>query len=398
MDDLDGGAEDSLYREYRERLERAGVHVATEAVGGPRYCLYRYADVAAAFKDPRFGAATAPLGVVRALRWMGLGAVAEVIQSGFFVALNPPAHTRLRQIVEPFFRSREMEWLMRRVEEIVEQTCDRVQKSGHFDLIADFAAPLPARIIAELVGFPPEEHAQLRQWADDLTALMDSDLQRSALVRRVRAFLAFRRHVIDLVEMRRREPRRDLLSAMAHAHWVTGSMSQAEVVGTAIFVLIAGHATTTHLIGTATLSLLKHPRELERLRADPRLIDGATEEAFRFDSPIQRTGRVLLEDVELHGRRIPRGALMRLVIGAANRDPRRFENPDQFDIRRTDNRHLGFGGGIHQCIGVPLARLEARMAIGALVRRFPRIECVGREIRWVKGTKFRGLARLVVRV
>lgn len=398
MDDLGGGTDDPLYRDYCEHRDRAGIHVATDTVGGPRYCLYRYADVAAAFKDPRFGAATAPLNLLRALRWMGFGALAEVVQSGLLVALNPPDHTRLRQIVEPFFRAREMEWLKPRVEQIVEQICHRVQKSGHFDLVADFAAPLPTRIIAELFGFPPGEQARLRQWADDLTPLMDSDLQRSALVRRVVAFRAFRRHVIDLVEMRRREPRKDLLSALAHAHYVTGNLSQAEVVGAAIFVLTAGHATTTHLIGSAMLTLLRHPREMERLRADPSLVDGATEEAFRFESPIQRTGRVLLEDIELHGRRIPRGAMMRLVIGAANRDPRRFENPDRFDILRSDNRHLGFGGGIHQCIGVPLARLEARMAIGALVRRFPRLERVSREIRWVKGTKFRGLAQLVVKV
>jgi cytochrome P450 len=397
-DYLEHGTGDPLYREYSDHREREAIRVAADAVGGPRYCLYRYADVAAAFRDARFGAATAPPNLLRALRWMGLGSLADVVESGLLIALDPPDHTRVRQVVESYFRSREMEWLKSRVEEIVEEICGRVQKSGHFDLIAEFAGPLPTRIIAELVGFPPEEQARLRQWADDLTPLMDSDLQRSALVRRVTAFQGFRRHVIELIEKRRHEPRGDLLSALARAHYATRELSQAEAVGAAIFVLTAGHATTTHLIGTAILSLLKHPGELDRLRADPRLIDGTMEEAFRFESPIQRTGRVLLEDIELYGRRIPQGSKMRLVIGAANRDPRRFENPDQFDIERSDNRHLGFGGGIHQCVGMHLARLEARIAIGTLVRRFPRLERASEELRWVRGTKFRGLAELVVKI
>ena len=386
---------DPYYREHSEYHERARVHVVN-AAGGPRYCLSRYIDVANAFKDPRFGAAPAPLNLRRALRWIGLGSIADVVEFGIVVAVNPPDHTRLRKVMEPFFRGRERR-LKQRVDEITKQLLAPVQNQGGFDLIADFAAPLPIRIITELVGFPQSELSQLKQWSNDLAPLVDSDLQRSAFARGITAFLGFRRHVKELIRKRWREPRGDLLSALAHAHYVTGDLSQAEIVGTAAFVLIAGHATTTHLIGTGILSLLNFPQELNRLRSDPSLIGRAVEEMVRFNSPIQRTGRVLLEDIELHGQRIPRGSKVRLLIGAANRDPRRFENPEQFDILRARNNHVGFGGGIHQCIGLQLARIEAGIAISALVQRFPKLSRLTEEIRWVKGTKFRGLTEFVVK-
>jgi cytochrome P450 family 107 subfamily K polypeptide 1 len=396
-DGPDQGPIDPLYREYSEHRERAAVHVV-DAAGGPRYCLYRYGDVAAAFKDARFGAAPASLSLRRALRWTGLGSFADVIESGLLVAINPPGHTRLRKIIGPFFRDLENGNLKLRVEEIADRLLERLQKAGQFDLIADFAALLPTRIIAELIGFPQADMARLMQWTERLAPLVDSDLQRSALTRRVAAFLGFRRRVKELIKERWREPRKDLMSALAHAHYVTGELSQAEIVGTAILLLTAGHATTTHLIGTGILSLLNHPRELDRLQADPSLIDRATEEMLRFNSPILRTGRVLLEEIELHGQRIPRGAKVRLMIGAANRDPRRFENPDRFDVLRSRNQHLGFGAGIHQCIGLQLARIETKVAIGALVQRFPKLARVSEEIQWVKGTKFRGLAEFAVRI
>lgn len=388
---------DSIYRDYAEHRERAAVHV-TEAVGGARYCLYRYADVAAALKDRRFGAAPAPAPLLRALRWTGFGSLATVFESGLLVALNPPDHTRLRRIIDPFFSGKAAELMKPLVQETIEQLLAEVQPTGRFDLIADFAAPLPTRVIAEVFGFPKEDLPRLKQWSADLASLIDSDFQRTAWMRRLSAFFGFRRRIRQLIAFRRHAPAKDLLSTLAHARHVTGDLSEAELVGTTIFVLTAGHATTTHLIGSAAQLLLSHPRELDRLREDPGLVDQATEEAIRLETPIQRTGRVLLEDVEVQGQRIRRGAKIRLMLGSANRDPRRFENPDRFDLLRADSRrHVGFGGGIHQCLGLHLARLETRLAIGALVSRFPGLALVGEETRWVEGTKFRGPSRLVVR-
>jgi len=381
---------------FSGNFENNRVHVV-HAAGGPRFCLDRYDDVLAAFKDRRFGAAPASPALLRALRWTGLGSVAAVIESGLLVALNPPDHSRLRKIVDPFFRSLETDGLKPRVQGIIDQLVWSIDKTSHFDLIADFAAPLPTRIITELIGFPESDVPQLKQWTNALAPLIDSDLQRAEFVQRLKAFSAFRRRVESLVKDRLRNPREDLLSKLAHAHYVTGELSQAEIVGTAMFVLSAGHATTTHLIGTGVLSLLEHPRELERLRDDMSLIDGAVEEMIRFNSPIQRTGRVLLEDIEIRGQRIPHRAKVRLLIGEANRDPRRFENPARFDILRPRNRHVGFGGGIHQCIGLHLARVETRMAIAALVQRFPALARAGDQTRWIQGTKFRGLAELALR-
>lgn len=395
--DVEQDTVDPLYREYSEFRERAGVHVVN-AAGGPRYSLYRYEDVAAAFKDARFGAAQASPGLRRALRWTGFGSVADIIESGLLIALNPPDHTRLRKIIEPFFRGKNIDSLKLRVEEIVHQLFDRIESAGRFDLIADFAIPLPTRVIAELIGFPQADMTQLKQWTSDLAPLIDSDLQRTAFTRKIAAFLGFRRCVKELIKERWHEPRDDLLSALAHAHYATGELSQTEIIGTAIFLLSAGSATTTHLIGTGIMSLLKYQGELKRLRADPSLIYKAIEEMVRFNSPILRTGRVLLEGIELHGQLIPRGAKVRLMIGAANHDPRKFENPDQFYILRSPNRHVGFGAGIHQCIGLQLARVEASVAIGALMQRFPKLERVSKETRWVNGTKFRGLTEFVIKI
>jgi len=382
--------------DFSGNFENSRVHVVN-AAGGPRFCLDRYDDVLAAFKDRRFGAAPASPALLRALRWTGFGSIAAVVESGLLVALNPPDHTKLRKIVDPFFRSLETDGLKLRVQGIIDQLVCNIDKASHFDLVADFAAPLPTQIITELIGFPESDVAQLKQWTSALAPLIDSDLQRAELVQRMKAFSAFRRRVESLIKDRLRDPREDLLSKLAHAHYVTGELSQAEIVGTAMFVLSAGHATTTHLIGTGVLSLLEHPRELDRLRDDMSLIDGAVDEMIRFNSPIQRTGRVLLEEIEIRDQRIPRRAKVRLMIGEANRDPRRFENPARFDILRPRNRHVGFGGGIHQCIGLHLARVEARMAIAALIQRFPGLTRAGDQTRWIHGTKFRGLAELALR-
>jgi cytochrome P450 PksS len=380
--------EDSAYQ------QRARIQVI-DAAGGPRFRLNQYDDVAAAFKDRRFGAAPASLRLLQALRWTGFGSVADVIESGLVVAINPPDHTRLRKIIDPFFRGLENEGMKLRVQNIADELLARIPKAGYFDLIADFAAPLPTRVITDLIGFPQTDLARLKQWTDALAPLIDSD-QRAEFARPMSAFFRFRRRVKSLMKERLHEPREDLLSKLAHAHYVTRELSEAEIVGTAMFVLSAGHATITHLIGTGVLSLLDHPRELNRLQANPALIDGAVEEMIRFNSPIQRTGRVSLEEIDFHGQRIPRNSKVRLMIGQANRDPRRFENPDRFDIARSRNRHVGFGGGIHQCMGLQLARIEAKIALGTLVERFPRLTRVSEELRWVKGTQFRGLDRLIL--
>jgi len=385
-----------LYSEYAQQRERSGLCI-TKAAGGPRYCLYRFADVSAALKDARFGAAPAPESLLRALRWTGFGFLSKIIESGLLIALNPPDHTRMRKIIEPFFSGRMMELMKPRVEETIDALLTRVRIAGRFDLIADVAVPLPTQMIAEIFGFPKDDLPLLKRWSDDLAPLIDSDLQRSSWIRRLKAFLGFRSRVKQLVSLRRQVPKPDLLSALAEAQYGSGDLTENEVVGTAIFVLTAGHATTAHLIGSAIYLLLNHRHEFNRLKEDPSLVDRVVEETLRLESPIQRTGRVLREDIELQGQRIPRGAKIRLMLGSANRDPRQFSNPDHFDPSRAEGRHVGFGGGIHQCIGLHLARLEARLVINALLQRFPNLIADPQELRWVSGTKFRGLSRFLVR-
>lgn len=386
---------DSFYQQNSELREGEALQVI-DATGGPRYCLYRYEDVLAALKDSRFEAAPAPSSFLRILRWIGLGVLANTLESGILISLNPPDHTRMRNVIEPFFRGRAMAAWKPRVEANIEHLLDHISQSGQFDLVSDFAAPLPTRVIAEIFGFPEEDMALLQQCSDNIAPLLDSDLYRSALVRRLTAFLKFRRRVIQLVKERHCEPREDLLSTLAHAYLVTGELSKDEVVGMAVFVFTAGHETTKNLISSCVLILLKHPEILAQVRENPGLIDRVVEETLRLEGPVQRTARVLREEVELHGQRVPCGAKIRLMIGAANRDPRHFDNPDQFDIARSDKQHLGFGGGIHHCIGLRLGRLETSIAIGAIFQRFPGLKLVNEECRWGISTKLRGLSELIV--
>jgi cytochrome P450 len=384
------------YSEYARLREAAQVQV-TEAAAGPRFCLYRYDDVLRALQDRRFGAARAAPLFTRALRLGGFSGLADVVESGVLVNLDPPHHTRLRRVVGRFFRRSSIAGLRARIEAIAHGLIDALPCDDAFDLVEHYAAPLPIMVIAELFGFPEEDLPRLKAWSDDLTPLIDSDLQLASLVRAVRAFDQFRTHVDAAIEARRRDPREDLLSALAHARHVTAELTAAECAGTAAFVLAAGHETTTHVIASGMLTLLEHPQELERLRDHPDRVTGAVEEMLRFESPIQRTGRVLHEEIDIGGRKIPKGAKIRLVIGAANRDPRRFVDPDRFDIGRTDNPHLAFGAGPHHCMGSSLARLELDIALNTLLQRMPRLRRDARPPEWMPGTKVRGLRRLPVK-
>jgi len=266
------------------------------------------------------------------------------------------------------------------------------------DVVADLAYPLPVTVICEMLGVPTEDQASIRHWSADVARSLDSigvitDAEIMARGRTARRELGeyFRR----LLPERRAHPRDDLLSLLIAAEEQGDKLSEGELLATCVLLFIAGHETTVNLIGNGLLALLHHPDQRERLTADPSLLAGAVEELLRYDSPVQRTARITNAELEIDGHKIPRGSLVVAAIGAANRDPAQFPDPDRLDITRPENRHIAFGFGIHFCLGAPLARVEGQIALGTLLRRMPHLALAGTPT-WRDSSTLRGLSALPV--
>jgi cytochrome P450 len=314
------------------------------------------------------------------------------------VQTDPPDHTRLRRLVSKAFTPRAVARLRPRIEQIVAELLDAVD-DRRFELIADLAYPLPVTVICELLGVPVADRAQFRGWNRDLIDNPDLSFEDTEAVARAQAAMrALNAYMKNLADERRRSPGEDLISGLVAAEERGDQLTTQELINTAVLLLIAGHETTVNLLGNGVLALLSHPEQLRRLREDALLIDSAIEEMLRYDSPVQAVSRGVTAEVEIRGVTLRPGDIVLCLVGAANRDPSRFEQPDTFDIGRQDSRHLSFGHGIHYCLGAPLARLEAQIAIPALLERFPVIEAAGGPPRWRPSLVLRGLEELPLRV
>jgi len=359
------------------------------------WVLTRYEDVVAVLRDPRF--IKEPLAAFVAARF------GVAVPPGVGVSMldrDPPDHTRLRSLVSKAFTPRVVEGLRPRIQAIVDSLITRAEAAGSMELIEEFAYPLPVNVICEMLGVPVEDHERFKGWSLDIARGLDSILlpPESDVPRRSGAA----RHAMSdyfrgLVAARRASPRGDLLSALITAEEAGDRLSEDELLATCILLLVAGHETTVNLIGNGTLALLRHPGELRRLRETPGLIASAVEELLRYDGPVQRTARIPSTDVTIGGRTIGKGEMVMPFIGAADRDPAQFPDPDRLDLARTDNRHIAFGWGIHFCLGAPLARVEGQIAIDTLVRRFPKLELVTDEPEYRQSLTLRGLKTLPVR-
>jgi cytochrome P450 len=312
----------------------------------------------------------------------------------FMLEQDPPDHGRLRKVVARYFTPRAMEKLHHRVQEITKDLLDNIG-SGEFDLMKALALPLPTAVICEMMGVPPEDQVTFTEWTDDLTYFLMGTAATEEQQRRAGVAIGrMMEYITARIEERRDSDGEDLISVMLKAEG-DERLSHMELLWQCVGLILAGFETTTGLIGNGVRQLLLHPEELARLRQDPSLIDTAVEECLRFDPPILATARYLHEEAEFGGYRIPVNARVTAILAAANRDQDEFEDPDRFDIGRTPNKHLGFGGGPHICLGAYLARLEAREAIGSLVKRFPNLRLVSDEQKWT-GSLFRILAELPV--
>ncbi|MBV8753219.1 MAG: cytochrome P450 [Hyphomicrobiales bacterium] len=311
---------------------------------------------------------------------------------------DPPDHTRLRGLMNRAFTPRAVEALRPNIERIVDDLIDAIVARGAADLIADFAYPLPASVIMDMLGVPRSDLAVMKVWSDDIAlfvgiarATPDKYAKAQTGTREMAAY--FRR----LVAERRKAPREDMISALIAAEEHAQHLTEDEIVASCILLLFAGHETTANLIGNGVLAFLRHPGELAKLRARPELAGSAVEECLRYDGPSGALARVVAVAHEMGGRRLKPGERVYAWMNAANRDPRRFAEPDRFDIERPDNRHLTFGHGAHFCLGAPLARLEAQIAFPRLFERLQGLELTTDKFESMDSLILRGVKKLPVR-
>jgi hypothetical protein len=357
------------------------------------WVLTRYEDVVGILRDPRF--AKEPMIAAVAAR-LGIAPASIGIS---MLDRDPPDHTRLRSLASKAFTPRVVEALRPRVQEIVDGLLDNVERAGTMDLIEEFAYPIPVNVICEMLGVPVEDQERFKGWSLDLARGLDSIMlgpdsevsKRSGLARE-----GLTKYFRGLIAERRTSPRGDLLSALIAAEEAGDKLSEPELVAMCILLLVAGHETTVNLIGNGVLALLRHPDQLRLLRERPELIGTAVEELLRYDGPVQRTARTPSEAVTIGERTIPAGEIVMPFIGAADRDPAQFREPDRLDITRTENRHIAFGWGIHFCLGAPLARIEGQIAINTLVRRMPKLALAVEEPEHRHSLTLRGLVALPV--
>lgn len=310
--------------------------------------------------------------------------------------LDPPDHTRLRGLVSKAFTPRAIEAIKPRIQEIIDELLDALAGDDGFDLIGAFSGPLPTIVIAEMLGVDPGDRADFKRWSDIGVMGFDPTLSDEAKVLVGEAGQALDAYFRNAIAERRAAPTGDLISGMIAAEEAGAMLNDDEIVTMCGLLLAAGNVTTTDLIGNGMLALLQHPDQLQLLRDDPSLIKNAIEEMLRFDSPVTETGRIPLEDTTIGGCPIGKGESILPVLSAANHDPSAYPDPHTFDITRADTHHHSFGGGVHFCLGAPLARLEAQMAVATLVQRFPTLRLADEplERRTIPG--FRGLVRLPV--
>ncbi len=358
----------------------------------------RYDDIMAIIQDRRFSSTLdssdmklvdSSLDDVKDMQAVGL------YLSMFMQGMDPPLHTRQRQLIHKTFTSRMIERMRERAHSLVNEYLDEVQKKGHFDLIADLAYPLPSTIIFELLGIPLDLREPIKSSSETIASFVGMVPPTSEQLQHMAGSL---HRVADLlrpiIAERREHPKNDLLSLMVQAEENGEQLSEQELIILITMLLFAGHETTTNLIGNGVLALLRHPDQFALLKSDLSLVPQAVEEMLRYDPPVQMVARFLTEDVEFGGKAMQKGQRILIGLAASGRDPEHFANADRFDITRKPERTLSFGYGIHFCLGAPLARLESQIALTELVKRLPNLRLASNTVEWRPSIAMRGLKSL----
>jgi hypothetical protein len=385
----------SIYRALRE-------HDPVHRMPDGSYFLSRYDDCAAVYRDPEAWSSDKKIDFKPNL---GDSSLYEHHTTSL-VFNDPPYHTRVRKLLAPAFAPRALKALQPRIEALVDRLLDRAAARGQIDLIGDFAAAIPLQLIGDMLGIPDDERGPLREWSLAILGALEPVLSPEQFGRGTTAVEEFKFYLRDLIKRRSRERATDeaeILSKLIAASELSPAgvpgerLTELELLHNCIFILNAGHETTTNLIGNGVDLLIRRPEAMRDMRAHPELIETAVEEFLRLESSNQLGNRRAAKDTELGGVAMPHGTYIHIGIGAANRDPAQFQEPDRLDIRRHPNRHLAFGTGIHACAGMPLARMEAQVAIGRLVRRFATIERAGEFVRGGRA-RFRGFLHYPLRL
>jgi cytochrome P450 PksS len=362
----------------------------------PLWIITRYPDVASVLKDERFvkdPKNALPLNQKPKADWRP--ALFHLMDNNM-LKMDAPNHTRLRALVHKVFTPARVEQMRLSVQQLADELLDTAAQNQHFDLIEHYALPIPLTVICEVLGIPVADIPQIYRWKQSLMSFASNPLKR---VGRFSSFIGFFNYIRSLCHRRRVDPQDDLISALAKADENDERLTDAELQGMVVLLLVAGHETGVSLISSGTLALLEHPDQFDLLRHNPALIKSATEEILRFYPPIETaTDRWANQDVTIEGVTIPAGGQVRAVIASANRDPSQFENPEALDLTRENNKHLSFGQGIHYCIGALLARLEGHIAFNTLLARMPnlRLDVPIEALRWRSGLTFRRLETLPV--
>jgi cytochrome P450 len=368
------------------------------------WVVARHADCLAVLRDRRASSDSLNVAVERMPQGLRTPVgeddpiAAAMIEMRPFLFRDPPDHTRLRGLVSKAFTPKVVESLRTRTQQVVDELLDAALDAGRVDLLEAFAYPLPVRVICDLLGVPAEDQDRFKDWSDALARGLDPDflLTQEVIDARSEAVLQFSQYFFELLADRRRAPGEDLLSRLVQAEDGGTVLSEAEMLSTCILLLVAGHETTVNLISGGTLALLRHSDQMERFRTDPGVHRSGVEEMLRYVSPVQLTGRALTEDCEFGGVEFAAGDFAMLLIASGNHDPEQFEDPERFDVTRTPNNHLGFGFGIHHCLGAPLARMEAQVALTSLVRRAPGLALTVEDVTYKTNVVLRGMESLPV--
>ncbi|MFD9812722.1 cytochrome P450 [Streptomyces sp. NPDC059080] len=369
----------SLSEAYDEARNRPGLLRVRMAYGEPAWLVTRYAEARFVLGDQRFSRA---LGLEHDEPRQSEGS-----RDSGILSMDPPEHTRLRSLVAKAFTVRQVEKLRPQVKELTGQLLDELEDAGPpADLVDRYALPIPVAVICRMLGVPVEDRPKFRAWSD--AALSTSSLTAKEFEANREELRAYMR---QLIEEHRRHPQDDLMTALIDARDAGDRLSELELVDLCIGILVAGHETTATQIPNFVLTLLDHPEELARLRERPELMAGAVEELLRFVPLGSGAGqpRYATEDIEVGGTLVRAGTPVLVAVGAANRDALRFSSPGTLDFARTGNQHLGFGHGVHHCLGAPLARLELQEALGALITRFPGLRVAG-DVQWKTEMLVRG--------
>ena len=367
---------------------------------GEYWLVSNYADAHAILGDLHFEKG--------APKWRQRNMLAKLLQGGpmstygakSMLNQNPPDHTRLRSLVNKAFTPSMINKMREHIEEITIELLDAVQSKNEMDLIDDFAYPLPAIVIAEMLGVPAADRDKFKHWSHEITAVLDpAGPSIVDLAKVMHAYQELNAYLIPLVEDRRRQRQPDLISALVDAEEEGNHLTQAELLANVVLLLIAGHETTANLIGNGSYALLRNPDQFNDLKNNLDILPTAIQEFLRYDSPVQMVRRQAAQELEIGGQKIEAEQSVVVLLGAANRDPSEFESPDQLNVRRSKNRHISFGHGIHHCLGSSLAALEGEIAIRHLLQRMPNLRLsskVKKEPQYKHPFSLRGLKDLPV--